>query len=716
MQPISGLRPKSWFVLLSVMAIPLFAMVCASDARADTPVEVEQEVAKEAEVEVGPSASATTTPLIPRKVLFGNPDKINVQLSPDGRFLSYAAPVDGVLNVWVGPVDDPAAARPVTRDTFGGIGNYFWADAGDHIGYLMDWQGDENAHLYSVELDTGAIWDLTPMVGARAVIVGGSPKFPNELLVGLNGRDPRYNDIYRINVITGERRLVQVNDRFAGFLIDDDYNIRFASRPTEDGGSELLRSTDGGGWESFIKFPLEDIETRKIFGFDRTGRVLYLADNRGRDTSALTAINLDTGEQTVIAADARADVNGVMRHPTERTIQAVDFIYERREYRILDDSIAPDLEYLRTVADGDFQVISRPLDDSRWIVVYPVDDGPARYYSYDRARKEATFLFTHAKELEGLPLAKLHPVVIKSRDGLDLVSYYMLPVESDRDGSGRPDHPLPMVLHVHGGPHERVEWSYCPLCQLLANRGYAVLTVNFRGSTGFGKAFVNAANLEWSGKMHDDLIDAVQWAIEQGIADPQRVAIYGTSYGGYATLVGLTLTPDTFACGVDIVGPSNLVTLLNSIPPYWEPEIERMVRQIGDHRTEAGRAFLTERSPLTHVERISKPLLIGHGAHDPRVKLAEAEQIVQAMLARNLPVTAVIYPDEGHGISRPENTLSFLAVAEAFLAECLGGRHEPVGDDFAGSSIIVPVGAEHIPGLVEALEQDEVAPKNRTGR
>ena len=231
-----------------------------------------------------------------------------------------------------------------------------------------------------------------------------------------------------------------------------------------------------------------------------------------------------------------------------------------------------------------------------------------------------------------------------------------------------------------------------------------MLTVNFRGSTGFGKAFVNAANLEWGGKMHDDLIDAVQWAIEQGIADPQRVAIYGTSYGGYATLVGLTLTPDTFACGVDIVGPSNMVTLLNSIPPYWEPVIERMVRQIGDHRTEAGRAFLTERSPLTHVERISKPLLIGHGAHDPRVKQAESEQIVEAMLARNLPVTAVLYPDEGHGFNRPENTLSFLAVAEAFLAECLGGRHEPVGDDFAGSSIRVPVGAEHIPGLVEALE------------
>lgn len=704
MHPISGLRPKYWFFLLSLMAVPLIAMVCASDARADTPVEVEQDAIEEAEVEVGPSASATTTPLIPRNVLFGNPDKINVQLSPDGRFLSYAAPLDGVLNVWVGPVDDPAAARPVTRDTLAGIGNYFWADAGDHIGYLMDWQGDENAHLYSVELDTGAVWDLTPMVGARAVIQGRSPKLPDELLVGLNGRDPRFHDVFRISVSTGERRLVQVNDQFTGFITDDDLNIRFASRPTKDGGLEWLRPTAGGDWELFTTFPLEDTETGKHFGFDRTGQVLYLADSRGRDTSALISVNLDTGEQTAVAADARADVDRVMTHPTDRTLQAVAFTYDRRTWRILDASIAPDLEYLRTVADGEFEVISRTLNDSRWIVVYPVDDGPARYYSYDRARKEAMFLFTHAKELEGLPLAKLHPVVIKSRDGLDLVSYYMLPVESDSDGSGRPDHPLPMVLHVHGGPHERVEWGYCPFCQLMANRGYAVLNVNFRGSTGFGKNFVNAANLEWGGKMHDDLIDAVQWAVEQGIADPQRVAIYGASYGGYATLVGLTRTPDTFACGVDIVGPSNLVTLLNSLPAHWEPGIEQMVRQIGDHRTEAGRAFLIERSPLTHVDRISKPLLIGHGAHDPRVKQAEAEQIVRAMLDRNLPVTAVVYPDEGHGFKRPENTLSFLAVTEAFLAECLGGRHEPVGDDFAGSSIIVPVGAEHIPGLVEALE------------
>ena len=313
------------------------------------------------------------------------------------------------------------------------------------------------------------------------------------------------------------------------------------------------------------------------------------------------------------------------------------------------------------------------MDDDFWVAAYLLDDGPVRYYRYDRVKKEARFLFSNREALEGLPLAKVHPVVIKSRDGLDLVSYYMLPLDSDRDSPGHPANPLPIALLVHGGPWARDNWGYNPVYQLLANRGYAVLSVNFRGSTGFGKDFVNAANMEWAGKMHDDLIDAVQWAIDQNIADPRRVAILGGSYGGYATLAGLTFTPDTFACGVDIVGPSNLVTLLNTIPPYWEPQVELWANTVGDHRTEEGRAFLTERSPLTHVDRISKPLLIGQGANDPRVKQAESEQIVQAMQDKNIPVTYALYPDEGHGFARPENNLSFFAVTEAFLAGCLGG-------------------------------------------
>jgi dipeptidyl aminopeptidase/acylaminoacyl peptidase len=304
-------------------------------------------------------------------------------------------------------------------------------------------------------------------------------------------------------------------------------------------------------------------------------------------------------------------------------------------------------------------------------------------------------------------LANMHPVTIDSRDGLGLVSYYTLPPGSHGDGDGVPDQPLAMVLVPHGGPWGRDRWGYDGWHQWLANRGYVVLTVNFRASTGFGKAFINAGNREWGAKMHDDLIDAVDWAIEQGIADPARVAIMGGSYGGYATLAGLTFTPDKFACGVDLVGPANLVTLLETMPPYWKPQVELFTTRVGDFRTEDGRKFLASRSPLTYADRICRPLLIGQGANDPRVKQAESDQIVQAMQAKGIPVTYVLYPDEGHGFARPENRLSFNAIAEAFLSECLGGRFEPVGDDFQGSSIAVPVGAEHVPGLTAALEQSQ---------
>ena len=644
------------------------------------------------------------TQIIPRKLLFGNPDKASPQLSPDGRFLSYLAPVDGVLNVWVGPADDPAAAKPVTTDKGRGIRFYGWAYTNNHIGYIQDHDGDENWHLYHVDLTTGDTLDMTPLEGVQARVQEVSPKYPGESLVLLNARNPQFHEIYRVNIYTGERQLVQENDQFVDFITDADFNVRFAVRPTPDGGNELLSKAEDGGWEPFARIAMEDSLNTAPIGLDRVGRTLYMIDSRGRDTSALTAINLDTREQTVIAEDARSDVSDTMLHPTEKTPQAAAFSHQRKEWRILDDSISADLEYLGTVADGEIEVISRTLDDDYWIAAYLLDDGPVRYYRYDRARKRAQFLFSNREALEGLPLAKVHPAVIKSRDGLDLVSYYMLPLDSDRGSPGHPASPLPMALLVHGGPWARDNWGYNPVYQLLANRGYAVLSVNFRGSTGFGKDFVNAANLEWAGKMHDDLVDAVQWAIDQNIADPQRVAILGGSYGGYATLAGLTFTPDTFACGVDIVGPSNLVTLLNTIPPYWEPQVELWANRVGDHRTEEGRAFLTERSPLTHVDRISKPLLIGQGANDPRVKQAESEQIVQAMQEKNIPVTYALYPDEGHGFARPENNLSFFAVTEAFLAGCLGGRHEPVGSDLEGSSITVPTGAEHIPGLSDAIK------------
>jgi dipeptidyl aminopeptidase/acylaminoacyl peptidase len=651
------------------------------------------------------------TPLIPRKAFFGNPDKIQPRLSPDGAHLAFLAPADGVLNVWVGPADDPDAARPVTHDTKRGIQAYGWAYTNRHILYIQDRDGDENWRIYSVELSNDRVQELTPVAGVQARIYKISHRLPSEILIGLNNRDARLHDVYRLNIETGERTLIVENtENFADFLSDDMYNVRFAMRSTADGGMEMLQAVNGR-WELFTKISQEDSLTTEPVGFDKSGKILYMFDSRGRDTAALVALDLESGSQQVLFETPKADVSDVLIHPTERTVQAAAFTYERKHWHVLDAALADDFEYLQTVADGDIEIVSRTLDDRRWVVAYEVDNGPLRYYLYDRSQKRARFLFTNRRALEGVPLAKTHPVFISARDGLTLVSYVTLPVWADPDGDGRPSQPLPMVLLVHGGPWWRDRWGYEPLRQWLANRGYAVLNVNFRGSTGFGKKFTNAGDREWGGKMHDDLVDAVQWAIAEQIADPKRIAIMGGSYGGYATLVGLTFTPELFACGVDICGPSNLVTLLNSIPPYWAPMIELFTTRVGDHRTEEGRQFLLSRSPLTYVERICRPLLIGQGANDPRVKQSESDQIVQTMQAKKIPVTYVLFPDEGHGFVRPENRLAFFAVAELFLAQHLRGRFEPIGDDLRGSSITVPVGDKELPGLSEALRSLAETPK-----
>ena len=645
------------------------------------------------------------TPLIPREVIFGNPDKASPQISPDGARLAFLAPVEGVLNVWVGPANNPDAAKPVTNDKKRGIRRYGWAFDNRHIGYIQDKDGDENWHAYVVNLDTNETRDLTPIEGVQARLQHVSHRFPNEMLISLNDRTAALHDIYRVNLATGERKLVLQNDGYVGFVTDDDFNVRFAMRFTPGGGSELLERKAKGAWSSFATIKNEDSMTTGPAGFDKTGRILYMIDSRGRNTAAFTTVDLNTGKKSVIAQNPRADIADVMAHPTEKNVQAVAFTYERKHWEILDDSIKPDFDYLRTVTDGDFEVISRTLDDKHWIVAYLMDNGPVRYYAYDRSARKARFLFTNRKALEGLPLAKMHPVIIKSRDGYDLVSYLTLPVGTDTDGNARPEEPVPIVLDVHGGPWHRDNWGYNPYHQWLANRGYAVLSVNFRASTGFGKKFINAANGEWGGKTHDDLLDAVKWAIKQDIADPDKVAIMGGSYGGYATLVGLTFTPEVFACGVDVVGPSNLVTFMETLPPYWMPLIDLFTQRIGDHRTEEGRAFLTKRSPLSYVDRIQRPLLIAQGANDPRVKQNESDQIVKAMQQKSIPVTYVLFPDEGHGFARPENRLAFNAITESFLAEHLGGRCEPVGKDFTGSSVTVPVGAQQVAGIPEMLHK-----------
>jgi dipeptidyl aminopeptidase/acylaminoacyl peptidase len=412
-----------------------------------------------------------------------------------------------------------------------------------------------------------------------------------------------------------------------------------------------------------------------------------------------------SGARTVLAEDPRVDIAGALFNPETGIAEAYPVNYLRSEWVALDPRVGEDLAFLQGALEGDISINSRTDADDFWVVgVDPVTAPPAAYL-YDRKARSVTQLYVTRPELADAPLVPLRPHEIRSRDGLVQPSYLTLPPQSEPDAEGRPVRPVPMVLLPHGGPWGRDLYGYNPFHQFLANRGSAVLSPNFRGSTGFGRAFMAAGNCEWGAKMHDDLLDAVQWAVEQGITTSDKVAIMGGSYGGYCVLAGLAFTPEVFACGVDIVGPANLNTLLTSIPDYWEAMREQLYKRVGDPRTPDGAALLKERSPLTRADDIKRPLLIGQGANDPRVKQAESDQIVQAMEAKQIPGTYVLFPDEGHGFARPENNIAFLAVAEQFLAQNLGGRAEAYGDDLKGSSMHVPYGAGFAPGLTEALKE-----------
>ncbi len=638
-------------------------------------------------------------PLIERAKLFGNPSRAQGLVSPDGRWLSWLAPREGVLNIWVAPSNAPEKARALTAETTRPIRQHFWAPDSSMILFVNDRGGDEDFHLYGVPAAGGAPRDFTPFPKTRATIVGSSRKVPGRILVGLNNRDPRWHDVHSLDLSTGRLTLVRENDGYTGFIADEALELRVAIRPNRDGGQDYFRIENGAvAATPFLSHGLDDSQTTAPIGFSADGKTLYWIDSRGRDTAALFAMDWASGGMRLLHEDQRADVEAVLTHPVTGQVEAVAANYLKSEWTVLDRAVADDIDFLDREL-GQWALSARTNADDLWVVATDNSDAPSATFLYDRKAKRLTKLFDSRPELAGAPLVPMRPVEIRSRDGKTLVSYLTLPW-----GTGaRPASPLPMVLLVHGGPWARDSYGFDRETQFLANRGYAVLQVNFRGSTGFGKTFVNAGNGEWGGKMHDDLIDAVNWAVRAGFADPRRVAIMGGSYGGYATLAGLTFTPETFACGVDIVGPSNLETLLSTVPPYWESFRKQLIARMGDPDTEEGRAWLRARSPLTHVARIRKPLLIGQGANDPRVRQAESDQIVAAMQARDIPVTYVLFPDEGHGFARPENNIAFMAIAENFLSACIGGRAEPIGETVAASSATVPHGAAFAPGLAEAL-------------
>ncbi len=598
---------------------------------------------------------------ISREDLFGNPEKAMAQVSPDGKRLAYLAPDEGVLNLWVrtvGETDD----RVVTRDRLQGIRSYGWAYDSRHLLYVQDVGGDENWHVWSVDLEGTAIRDMTPFLGVQASVVASVPEQPNTVLVAMNIRDARVHDVYSLELSTGALVLAVENPGdIVGWYADRELQVRAAMAATPDGGFQLrVREDVGSSFRELVTWPAD--EEGQAHGFTPDGNGMYISTSLGADTAELRVLDIGSGTEQTLASDPAFDVDEVLRHPTEHHAQAVAFVRKRLEWTALDADIREDFARLARAHDGEFHLVSRDLADRTWIVLYVNDTSPAAYYLYDRTAGDLRFLFTTRPALEKAELAPMLPVEVPSRDGLTLYCYLTLPVGIEPQG-------LPLVLNVHGGPWHRDVWGYDPEAQWLANRGYACLQVNFRGSTGFGKRFLHAGDREWGAGMHDDLLDAVQWAVGKGYADPKRVAIYGGSYGGYAALVGASFTPDVFACAIDMVGPSSLRTLIASIPPYWEPLKRLFTKRIGDPETEP--EFLDSRSPLYRADAIRCPLLIAQGANDPRVKQAESEQIVAALRERNTPVEYLLFEDEGHGFARPENRLKFYEAAEAFLEKHL---------------------------------------------
>ncbi len=649
------------------------------------------------------TAEAKIPELVDRELYFGNPDKIQVRISPDGKYFSYRAPVDGVMNIWVAPIDEPESAEPITKDTLRGVQFYQWTYKSGLLVYGQDKGGDENWHIHLVDVKEKTDTDLTPqevikgpdgkplidptndkIVRPRAQIMSVSRETPDEILIQYNKIDPGQMDVYKVDLNTNEMELVAKDDGFIYVTADNENNVRFAGKMNPEGGQTIYKF-ENNKWVHDFDVPQEDMLTFGIFGFDKANENAYMIDSRGRDKAALYAFNIETEEKKLIAESETSDIADLMIHPTNYEIQAYATDYLRKEWIALNEETKADLDAIGDFKEGDMTIYFRSNDDNTWILAYDSPQEYLKYYKYDRVNKEVSHLVSSKPEFDDVELANMYPIEIESRDGLKLVSYLTIPKELDVDG--KTSQPAPAVLLVHGGPWGRDNFGYNSLHQWLANRGYVVLSVNFRGSTGFGKNFINIAAQEWAGKMHDDLIDAVNWMVEEKIADKDKIAIYGGSYGGYATLVGLTFTPDVFACGVDIVGPSNLTTLINTAPPYWKSIRDLFIFHLGDPDTEEGRALLEERSPLNRVDSITKPLLIGQGANDPRVKQAESDQIVEAMNQKAIPVTYVLYPDEGHGFARPENSLSFFAVSELFLAKHIGGRMQEIGDDFEGSSI-----------------------------
>ncbi len=623
--------------------------------------------------------SMTPAPLIDRELFFGDPKISGSQLSHDGKWMSFMKPYKGVRNIWVKGANEPFdAARPITADQRP-VPGYFWSQDNKFVLYVQDKGGDENYHVWAVDptaaadAETGvpSSRDLTPVDGVRAQILSVPRSTPNTIMVGLNDRNPSYHDIYKVDIKTGHREMVRENkEEIGAWLFDSEGQLQLAYRSTPGGGAEILKVELSGLRQLATNTYEEDLN---VVEFHPNGSQCYVSSNTGdKDLQQLMLMDLETGEFTFVEKDPQNEVDfgGAFTHPVTDELLATFYVGDRvRVYPKTSESKKFWKSLQDALPEGEIGINSMSNDLTKVLASVSSDVDPGSVYLFDAATGKATLQYRTRPELPSQHLANMTPVSYTARDGMKIHGYLTLP-------KGVEPKNLPVVMYIHGGPWARDHWGYEPNCQFLANRGYAVMQVNYRSSSGYGKKYTNAGNREWGiGAMQHDITDAVNWLIEEGYADADKVAIFGGSYGGYAALAGVTFTPDLFACAIPYVGPSNLLTLINSFPEYWKPFLEgSWYKRVGNPEVEADVEDLKARSPLYHCDQIKVPLLVVHGANDPRVKQHESDQIVVALREKNKYVEYLVAPDEGHGFRAPNNRKALAVAMEKFLAKQLGGR------------------------------------------
>lgn len=621
-------------------------------------------------------------PLIDREILFGNPEIARATISPDGKFIAFLKPHKDTLNIWVKRADEPFAnARLLTNEAKRPIRSFFWSRDGKFILFVNDQGGNENFNLYAVNpneqppsgAEVPVARNLTNSEKVRTIGYNVPRTEPDAVYVGMNDRDPAWHDLYKLKISTGERTLVRQNtERLTGWLFDNKDQLRLATRSTKSGDKEILRVDADGKFTKIYSCNL--FETCSPIHFNKDNRRIYMISNKGEsvDLTRLVLFDLETGKEEAVESDPMSRVDLEDAAFSDVTDELVYTVYadDRQRFYFKDKTLAEDYKLLqKKLPNREISFDMSTKDEMTWLITVFSDTEPGEKYLFDRKSKKLELQYRTREKLPREDLAQVKPVRYKSSDGLEIPAYLSLP-------KGVAPKNLPTIILPHGGPWARDRWGFDSLAQFLTNRGYAVLSPNFRGSTGYGKKFLDAGNLQWGDKMQDDLTWGAKYLISQGISDPKRIGIMGGSYGGYATLAGVTSTPDLYAVGVAIVAPSNLITLLDAIPAYWESERIRFYKRMGDPTTAEGRAQLMRQSPLTHADKIKTPLLVVQGANDPRVNKREADQIVIALRDRGFPVEYIVAPDEGHGFARPINRMAMLVQAEKFLAKYLGGRYQ----------------------------------------